>query len=244
MRTSAMLHTDQTARRAGRRTPRWTFAAALLALTATVLFASAPRPAAAHGNTPLKVRFHQLRCVEETDGIGSDEIYVVFFVADLSGLLPTGRTVRSERFRDVDTGETRTRTEPYLWGGADGAAIANADNLIILSAVMEEDGSDPNEVITSVQVQMIAALIGAVQPGRTRAEIVTDLRTAMDSALDTAAFVSAPASPDDRLGHATEFRLTHDNLNTAAAGGAVTLTREFRDNAEDATYRVSIRVTS
>ena len=51
-------------------------------------------------------------------------------------------------------------------------------------------------------------------------------------------------NPDDRLGGSREFRLTHDNLNSAASGTTVTLTEQFRDNGEDATYRISIRITN
>ncbi|MFN8557233.1 MAG: hypothetical protein U0531_07755 [Dehalococcoidia bacterium] len=227
-----------------RNRPALVVAVMLFAVAATAIFAPAAEPAAAHGNTPLKVRFHQVHAVEESDGLGSDEIYVVFFIADLSGLVPVGRTVRTEIFQDMDTGERRTRTVPHLWGGAAGAPLPNADNLIILGAVMENDGSDAGEVVVTVQGLMIANLIGAVAPGRTRADIVADLRTAMNNALDVAAFASAPLNPDDRLGGATEFRLTHANLDSAAAGVPVELTQRFRDNGEDATYRVTIRITN
>jgi hypothetical protein len=223
--------------------------AALVAFIAAIALATLPRPAQAHqANTLFRITFDQLHCEEETDWDGGsihDEAYVVFFIADLSGFPAPAMAVRTDVFTDLDTGDRRNRSEPRLWGlaGAD-TRIGNADNVLILAAVMEHDDSTAGDVRTAVQLAMPALLLGYQNAGLSRATIVDNLRRDMDALLDNAAFVSGPANPDDRIGRTMEFRFSHDDLTTAEAGNAVTRSVRYRDGGEDATYNVRIRLSA
>ncbi|MFN8494212.1 MAG: hypothetical protein U0350_41825 [Caldilineaceae bacterium] len=202
-------------------------------------------PVASHGNTNFTLDFLQLRCVEETDwdqGTASDEPYVIFFVANMSTL--NGLVKRTEVFKDVDTGNTRTREgQPRLWGlNNTAAAITNASDLIILAAVMENDASEASEIVTTIQPILLANLVAYRRAGLSRATIVSNLRRDMNNAIDIAAVASGVTNPDDRLGDTQELALTHTNLNTAASGQVVDFTLRFRDSGEDATYTVVFRL--
>jgi hypothetical protein len=224
-------------------------AAALIALVATIALAALPRPAQAHhANTLFRITFDQLHVDEETDwdgGTAHDEAYAVFFVADLGGFPAPAMAFRTEVFDNLDSGERRNRVEPRLWGlaGAD-ARVANADNVLILAAVMEHDESTAGDVRTAVQLALPALLLGYQNAGLSRATIVENLRRDMDAVLDNAAFVSGPANPDDRIGRTLELRFDHADLDAAAGGIAVTRSARFRDGGEDATYHVRIRLTA
>ena len=198
-----------------------------------------------HGNTRFTLDFRQLRCDEETDwdqGTNSDEPYILFLVANLR----TGYVLveRTEGIDDMDTGETRTPLgSPRLWGPNDNtAAITNATDMIILAAVMENDASEPGEIVSFIQPILAANLLIYINNGSSRATIVTNLRRDMDNAIDLAAVASGPTNPDNRLGSTQELALTHANLDAAAAGGTVDLSLRFRDSGEDATYRVFFRL--
>src|SRR5262249_40044718 len=56
---------------------------------------------AASPNTPLYINFTQLDCLEETDEVGSDEPYVVFWVGNLKAP-QASYTTRTSVFGDVD----------------------------------------------------------------------------------------------------------------------------------------------
>src|SRR5437773_1439494 len=112
--------------------------------------------------TPIKISFLLLECVE-TQGEGSpDEPYVVFFVADLgAGFIAKTMVRGSGVFRDVDDGETHKRLDrhkhppaenPLVLWGIDGkpAPIKNPDEVVILVALMENDKSSPEAVVNAV----------------------------------------------------------------------------------------------
>lgn len=199
-----------------------------------------------HGATRFTIDFYRLKCVEETDwdqGTNSDEPYAVFFWGNTRTL--QSNVEATAVFGDVDSGETRTRLgSPRLWGPNDAAAgITNASEMIVLGAVMENDASSAAQIVTMLRPILAANLLIYVRNGLDRATIVSNLRRDMNNALDTAAQATGITNPDDRLGGALEFTFSHANLDTAAGGTAVDRSVRFRDNGEDATYDVIIRLS-
>ncbi len=255
-RTATIMGTAM--ERRGREHPR--LVAVLMAVFATVLgLAAMPQSAVAHqADTRFKLDFYELKCLEETDldgngavdaGTSHDEPYVIFFVSNLrqpGNLFLTGSASRTAVFGNVDTGDVRRdAANPRLWGfNGTAAPVVNASDLIVLAAVIEHDSSSADAIVAAVQSVLVENLNAYVAQGNSRATIVEKLIRDMNAAIDTEALATANhiTNPDDRLGGAKEPHLTHGNLDSAAAGSTVYLSLEFRDSAEDATYRVKVRL--
>jgi len=209
---------------------------------------------AAPVNTPLTVSFYQLRCIDDTVEYNDDEPYVVFFVANLkSGTLATTDAKRSTLFGGVSAGDNRveltidySKTPPYnlhpvmLWGVKGGPApITDPNDIIILAAVMENDSSSPDSVVSAVDAVLGAKLQVYRANGFSRAKIVEKLITDMNGAID-AAVLTGGVDKDERLGTAKEFQLTTQDLEQARNGSTVFKYRTFY--GDDGIYKVRIDI--
>jgi hypothetical protein len=223
-------------------------------LMAALMMWSVPSATAAPVNTPLTVSFYKLRCVDDTSEANDDEPYVVFFVANLkSGPLATTDAKRSTLFGDVDAGEDRLEAtldysknpiisvHPVMLWGIKGkpAPIINPNDIIILAAVIENDSSSPDSVVSAVDTALAAKLQIYRANGFSRAKIVEKLITDMNGAID-AAFLTGGLDKDERLGTAKEFQLTSQDLEQARNGSTVFRTRAFY--GDDAIYKVRIDI--
>jgi uncharacterized membrane protein YgcG len=211
-------------------------AAGILAIAGTLLAhgSSASAQAPADPSTPLRITFARLTCLEETnEWSSSDEPYVVMFVADLSGTSPTSYVKYTQIFPDVDKNETHWASLPIWWtyGFADhGAPIASPDDVIILVALMESDGSD---------LQPLTIRNGLGDPGNmlfqlnrywsdyqakrlSHAEVASRLKSHMERQID-----NNYKDGDDRIGPVQELRLTSASLQSARAGTMHTFRLSF-----------------
>jgi hypothetical protein len=210
--------------------------------------------AAAPVNTPLTISFFYLKCHEDTDEWNDDEPYVVFFVANLkSGIVATTDAKRSTLFGGVDAGDVRLEQtvdfsknpiislHPVMLWGIKGnpAPIANPNDIIILAAVVENDSSSPDAVVSAVDTSLTAKLQVYRANGFSRAKIVEKLITDMNGAID-AAFLTGGLDKDERIGTAKEFLLTSDDLEKARNGSTVFRHRQFY--GDDASYKVRIDI--
>ena len=209
---------------------------------------------AAPASTPLTVSFYTLRCVDDTVEANNDEPYVVFFVANLKpiGIAPSDAK-RSTLFGDVDAGDERYEmkldwsknppiipTPKMLWGlNGSAAAIASPNDIIILGAMMENDSSSPDAVVSAVDGILAGKLQFYRASGFSRAKIVEKLITDMNGAID-GAIITGVIDKDERLGTAKEFPLTTAELDQARNGTPVFVTRTFY--GDDAIYKVRIDI--
>jgi hypothetical protein len=167
-------------------------------------------------STPLSIQFTDLNVVSTTSGPGDDEPYVVTWVGNLKNPLASFAT-RSGVY-EMDDGETVH--DPHTVYGAGGlkAPIASADDVVILSAALENDWSNPDGVVATVQAEMLASVLSVVNasPALSRVQIVDKLLTDMGGALDVGV---APGGlrPDD-YSAPQELRLTEPELFNARLG--------------------------
>jgi hypothetical protein len=224
-------------------------------LTAAFMMCGFPSAVkAAPVNTPLTVSFYQLRCIDDTSEANDDEPYVVFFVANLkSGFLALTDAKRSTLFGGVDAGDNRveltidySKNPPYdlhpvmLWGiKGNPAPIIDPNDIIILGAVMENDSSSPDSVVSAVDAVLGAKLQGYRANGFSRAKIVEKLITDMNGTIDDAVLPGVP-DRDERLGPAKEFQLTAEDLDQARNGSSVFKYRTFY--GDDGIYKVRIDI--
>ena len=207
---------------------------------------------AAPVNTPLTVSFYTLHCVDDTVEANDDEPYVVFFTANLkSGIVATTDARRSTLFGGVEAGDDRFEqtldfsknpivdVHPVMLWGIKGkpAPILDPNDIIILVAVMENDSSSPDSVVTAVDSNLAAKLQIYRANGFSRAKIVEKLITDMNGAIDLA-ILSGGLDKDERLGPAKEFQLTAQDLEQARNGSTVFKTRAFY--GDDAIYKVRL----
>jgi len=222
----------------------------LVLAVAGVALAASGRPAEATHR--FDIQLNQLRCVEETDGLGSDEAYAVVYAADLHPTVPESMAIRTRLFTDLESDENHDLRPPVrVWGFFGGArTITNVSNVVLLAAVLESDGSDRALVQSTVQAHLDAILPGLVanyRAGRiTRAVLGARLITAMNHALDLA----RADGGDDRLGSAQEVRpdpATGDTLADVLAdaqNGGVEMFYTAIFSGDGGRYRLRFQVTS
>jgi hypothetical protein len=187
---------------------------------------------------PVAITFTTIRCIEDTDGPGDDEPYVVFWVGNLNNPAAS-YTTRTSVF-DMEAGDIRVKPTT-VWGTA---PIADPNDLVILASVLENDEMDPDGVVSTVNGLMLPSLLSAVthDPPLTRTALVAQLKSGMKGALATGAGSALPGAIDDEFSSPKEFRLTADLLDQARNGLVPTTSLTF--SFDGATYQVRLKFTS
>jgi hypothetical protein len=193
-------------------------------------------------STPLQLDFKRLRCFGETgDRVGfggfgvSDEIYAVFYTADIAGTSATGRAAVTSVFGDVDKGEIKAQTVK-LWHPRSGTrAIANRDDILLLAAVMESDDNRSTTLRREVERELNTNLRVYKGSGLRRAEMVRALSDDMNDE------INANKGGDDRVGATLEVRPSNGNLVDARNGTRARLARDFRSG--DAHYQLELELS-
>jgi hypothetical protein len=166
-------------------------------------------------NDLFRIAFMEMRCLKETSELSaSDEPYAVFFTADLHGAIPKSAVVRTKVFEDTDKGELKKQWV-RIWGvNHEAQPITNPDKVIILVALMENDESDPDLVVTTARAEMFGNLAALATSGISRPQMVSELIKSLNASVHGGA---APGflNPDDRIGSAQELRITHADLDAA-----------------------------
>jgi hypothetical protein len=211
-------------------------ALALAGLTGTAV----PRPASAaatNAATPLQLIVSTLHANHTTGEWGKDEPYLVLFSADLSTTTGPAQTQRTEVFHMNAKGKNTVHPDTQLWAIAGGKApIADTEDVLVLAALMENDGADPNVVQHDVDSRVRSVL----SANRTLpyASLVSKLRAEMDAALEEARKATGHNHHDEQIGATQSLSLTPGNVLDASSGRAVQLTHRFTGhNANyDATF--------
>lgn len=206
---------------------------------------------------PIIIEVTKVRCVEETDGMGSDEPYILVFAARLNGgPIPSALTTKYGPWDDVDTGELLTTVpvpsslkvvDPALWEdlplvwrqpcwGIDRqpGLITDPDDVVVLVAMMEHDDGSPKSVRAVLHSTLFASLISYVNEGIDRSALVSQLRKDMDGALGGPLTAGWP-DWDDQIGYPKELRLTSEDLEKADNGVRV---KNLTIKGDGATYRI------
>ena len=112
---------------------------------------------------PSAISFTTIRCLEDTDGPGDDEPYVVFWVGNLNNPAASyaTRTIVFDGDRSMEDGDVRVEPKT-VWGPA---PITDPNDLVILASVLENDEMDPDGVVSAVNGLMLPSLLSA--PERT-----------------------------------------------------------------------------
>jgi hypothetical protein len=191
---------------------------------------------------PVAISFTTIRCLEDTDGPGDDEPYVVFWVGNLNNPAASfaTRTTVFEGDLSMEDGDVRV-VPTTVWGPA---PITDPNDLVILAAVLENDEMDPNGVVSTVNGLMLPSLLIAVNhnPQFTRAELVAHLKAGMTGALATGAGSALPNAINDEFSSPKEFKLTADLLDQARNGLVPQPSLTF--NFDGASYQVRLKFTS
>jgi hypothetical protein len=204
---------------------------------ALALFPLSPRPAAADNpETPLRVYFTRLHCLDESDDWGnSDEPYVVVFAADLRGSQPKAIVRRSQIFEDVDTGDTRTGNLQFWALDGSGDPITSQEDYLFLVALLESDDAwNTVTVQQQIQATLIPRLINYRAIGLSRSAIASQLRADMDFVL------RASKGSDEQYGQTREVLFFTSDLRRAREGNAVDRTYTF--TGSDCRYTLTFRL--
>ncbi len=180
--------------------------------------------------SPITIAVREIKCIEETNEVGSDEPYVLVVGVNLKAFVPNVEAVLYGAWNDVDTGETHGTMPippninpnvldalPIIWRkpfwGLNGqpAAIDNPDDVIFLVALMENDDGKPKAARGLVKGAVVASLASSTQ--ESRAVRIQKLIADMNSAL---AIPTGAPNFDDQVGSPQELRLTSQDLSLAS----------------------------
>ena len=201
--------------------------------------------------TPLKIALTKMRCLEETNEVGSDEPYVLVFAAQVKPaigniIIPSAHTTMYGPWEDVDKGDLLSTgflniIKPANCWGLDGkpAVINNANDVIILVALMENDDATPAGIRAGLHAQMFAALTSYSNSGMSRASMVQNLRKDMRDVLVGITVTGIPNS-DDLVGIA---ELSIKSSDIAAASAGTTVVKNILLTGDGGQYRLRFEMS-
>lgn len=200
---------------------------------------------------PVTIALTKIKCLIETDEVGSDEPYVLVTAIDLKNFpLPNVEVTKYGPWKEVDKGDTATTMPiqpgvpidslPFIvwrrlaWGpGGSPKAIAHPNDVILLMSLMEHDDGDTSATRTIVKGAVVTSL--AASTSMTRSQRVSKLIADINGALEIP--TGAP-NFDDRVGSTQEFRLSSALLDVG--GGAKNKTLTFR--GDGGKYQATMQV--
>jgi hypothetical protein len=189
-------------------------------------------------NAPVYMEFTDIWCIDDTSEANDDEPYVVTWVGNLKnpGASYATRTTVFEDSLSMDDGDHRYHPNSIWNQAGHGAPIPSSDDLVILTAVLENDSSSPNGVVSTVQAEMLPSLISVLtaKPALSRSELVAKLTADMKGAL--ALGVASGGIDQDEFSDPQELRLTAEKLAGARHHIAQEFFQEF--TFDDGDYKI------
>ncbi len=160
----------------------------------------------------VKIALTKMRCLIETDEVGSDEPYVLVFAAQIKkvgGLVnvPAANTTKYGPWGGVDKGEL-VQTAVVIGGkqilpsancwGLNGKPqeIKSPSDVIILVALMENDDASTGGIRAGLHAQMFASITSYANGGMTRSDIVKKLKKDMKDVLTGVTVTGIPNNDD------------------------------------------------
>lgn len=181
---------------------------------------------------PITIALKSIKCLEETNEVGSDEPYVLVTGVNLKQAIPQVEVTRYGPWSDVDTGETRhTKVIPSnispevldalkqfvvfrtpFWGldNESPTVISHADDVIFVVSILEHDDGDPEaarSIVKGTAVATIGSSMGMKRQERTE-KLIADIKSAL-------AIPTGFPNFDDHIG-TKELRLSGKDLLRAA----------------------------
>ena len=174
----------------------------------------------------VKIMLTKMRCLRETDEVGSDEPYVLVFAAmieKVGGLvnIPSAATTIYGPWNNTDEGDL-VETAVHLGGkqvmasknfwGLDGHAqqLNDPDNVIFLAGLMENDDADTGGIRAALHAQLFAAISSYANSKMSRESMVKKLKGDMRDVLKGVTVTGLPNN-DDFVG-ITEVRFGEQSL--------------------------------
>jgi hypothetical protein len=136
---------------------------------------------------PITVAVRSIKCIEETDEVGSDEPYVIVVAANLTGTPPGVEATRYGPWDDVDKGELHETvplplppgfpeflmnighiTRRPFWGLDNKTAqkIRHTKDVIFLVAVLENDDGEPDAARVLAKEAVLGSLVASMASPR------------------------------------------------------------------------------
>jgi hypothetical protein len=190
--------------------------------------------------------------VEDTNGPGNDEPYLIVFAADLAdtGLIPVPASLTTLHGPwDIGNVVAFPVTSPLCWGFNGGPRnIDDVDNPLIVVALLESDHEDnPADFANSVRAGTSAMVLGSLVSyivdfnagnlslSQLRTNVIRDMRGAVDI------FRGADIEKDERLGSVQRLHFTAEDLENAQTS-PVTRTLTFISHKEDSEYKITFSI--
>jgi hypothetical protein len=189
----------------------------------------------------FRIAFMEMRCLEETSEISaSDEPYALFFTADLHGSAPKAAMFRTKVFEDTDQDELKKQWV-RIWGVNEQARpITDPNKVIILVALMENDESSPDDIVTATRPLMAGNLLTLASSGTSRSKMVSELIKSFKSGINLGSLPGIP-NEDDRIGEPQELRITSADL---AAAKKSTIRRNLTFSGDGGKYRLGFDIAA
>jgi hypothetical protein len=212
-------------------------------------------------HVPMTIRVAGVHCAVETDENGADEPYVLVYAVDLTTMkavsvggvtttvpFPTAHAGLTGEWEDVDHGEYHSAAElapdrrrPFWSLSGKKRVIANADDVVFLAVLMENDEGNPKTVRSVLEAEMSVFL--ASGPTGDRAVLVQQLEDGMTGALDIARKLGTEGlNFDDKAGPVRELRLTENDLRYVAHMGELGKSLPFA--GDGGSYQVDVDLKS
>jgi hypothetical protein len=179
----------------------------------------------------VKIALTKMRCISETNEYSdSDEPYVLVFAAQIRNIgglvnIPAAVTVMYGPWEDVDNGDLISTSvsipgpigkilnhpSENFWG-LDGKPheLNNLDDVIFLTALMENDDAQAGGIRAGLHAQLFASISSYANAGMSRSSMVSHLIKDMRDILKGITVTGIPSS-DDLLG-VSEVRFDNDAL--------------------------------
>jgi hypothetical protein len=206
--------------------------------------------------TPFTMTITKIRCLVETDEVGSDEPYVLVFVADLSKkaggvIVPSAATTRYGPWHNVDKNDLLPTIPPEFgpsipgvpgqvnfWGLNEKAkAVQSPEDIIILMALIENDNGKPSGVRTGLHAILFAALASYINGDMNYQTIVKKLKKDMQDTLKGPLTIGV-LNNDDLIA-VQEVRLQQADLQALKHGTRV---KNIMFNGDGGSYRVRVEM--
>jgi len=192
---------------------------------------------------PILGTVEKIRCHDAGKEVGSDEPYLLIASFDMTNSVIAGmvgmtfpaiNVVKVGPWSGVGSNETHyashltTFNRPPFWNlSGQGSPIAHPQDVIILVACMDHDGSSPDTIRGSVRTELLAARVN--NTNLAYSAYVTNMVSNMTSTIDTARLV--PGKPtlnfDDLIGGVQQLSLSTSDLATLNGINPVTKTLRF-----------------
>lgn len=195
---------------------------------------------------PVQIYLNDVFChVETDDGPGSDEPYLLVTAVDLAPPsedpipIPTLQVFRYGPFDDVDAGERHfgPGIADSFWNLHNNPAeITNADNLIFIVALMENDNGHENAAAIAVKSAAAASLLSSAL--QDRSIIVNRLVNDIHAALE---FPTGFPSTDERVEFPKELRFSSAEIAQASSGQTLQKSLTFSGDGGRYTLNFAVR---